>query len=63
MKLIPTEIHENGDLIKIEYYDSEGEFVIEAVWDPTDPQDAEHRIKFRKWATQMLKRLDYEVHQ
>ena len=61
MKLIPTEIHENGDLIKIEYYDSDGEFVIEAVWDPEDEQTSENRVKFREWATRLLDQKGYEV--
>jgi len=60
-KVIPTDVYENGDLIKIEFHNADGEFVIEAVWDPQDPQDSEHREKFRKWSYKMLRQLDYEV--
>ena len=31
MKLIPTEIHEDGELTKIEYHNEAGEFVIEEI--------------------------------
>lgn len=62
MKVIPTDVYDkDGDMIKIEFNDIEGNFVIEAVWDPQDPQDSEHREKFRKWAYRMVGQLDYEV--
>ena len=61
MKLIPTEIHEDGELTKIEYHNEAGEFVIEAVWDPEDEQSAENRVKLREWGTKILKQKGYEV--
>jgi hypothetical protein len=61
MRLIPTEIHENGELTKIEYHNEAGEFVIEAVWDPEDEQTSENRVKFREWATRLLDQKGYEV--
>ena len=61
MIVIPTDIYEDGDLIKIEYHNSAGDFVIEALWDEQDEQTSENRIKFREWATRLMKQLDYEV--
>jgi hypothetical protein len=61
MRLIPTDIYEDGDLIKIEYHNEAGEFVIEAVWDPEDEQTSENRVKFREWATRLLDQKGYEV--
>jgi len=58
---IPAEIIENGDLIKIEYYDAAGSHIVDVVWDENDPQDAEHRKFFREWANKMVGQLGYEV--
>jgi len=60
--VIPTDVYDKeGNMVKIEFYTKSGEFVIEAVWDPKDPQDSEHRVFFRKWAYKMLNQLGYEV--
>ena len=60
--VIPTDVYDKeGDMIKIEFHTRDGEFVIEAVWDPKDPQDSEHRINFRKWAYRMLDQLGYQI--
>lgn len=59
--VIPTDIYKDGDLLAIEFNNTEGEFVIEAVWDETDPQTSENRVAFRKWAYHMLKQMGYEV--
>lgn len=61
MIAIGHEILEDGNLIKIEYYDMKGSHLVDVVWDENDPQDAEHRAFFRKWATKMVKQLGYEV--
>jgi hypothetical protein len=62
MKVIPTDIYDkDGDMLKVEFHDTNGDFVIEAVWDPQDPQDSEHREFFRKWAYKMVRQLGYEV--
>ena len=51
MKLIPRDVYDkNGDMVKIEFLNDEGEIEIEAVWDEQDPNDEEHRVAFRKWA-------------
>jgi hypothetical protein len=61
-KAIPTDIYDkNGNLIKIEFHDTDGEFIIEALWDERDPQDAEHRDAFREWAYRIADQIGYEV--
>ena len=60
--VIPTEIMDkDGNLQTIEFYDEMGSHVLDAVWDPSDPQDAEHRAKFRKWAYNFLEGKGYYV--
>jgi hypothetical protein len=60
--VIPTDVYDSeGNMTKIEFHNKSGEFVIEAVWDPKDPQDSEHRILFRKWAYRMLDQLGYQI--
>jgi hypothetical protein len=60
--VIPTEIMDkDGNLQAIEFYDELGSHVLDAVWDPTDPQDAEHYAKFRDWAYNFLKNKGYNV--
>jgi hypothetical protein len=60
--VIPTDIYDKeGDLIKIEFHDTDGDFVIQAMWDENDPQDSEHREKFRVWAYRMVGQLGYKV--
>lgn len=60
--VIPTEVHDNeGNLKAIEFYDELGSHVMDALWDPTDPQDAEHRVSFRNWAYNFLKNKGFEV--
>ena len=61
MKIIPTDIYEDGDLVRIEFHNEAGEFEFQAVWDEQDPQDAEHREFFRKWSYKMATQLGYEV--
>ena len=63
MQIIPTEIiDKEGNLERIEFYDMAGTFVIQAEWDPNDPQDSEHRSKFRDWACRIVGQSgDYEV--
>ena len=62
MKLIPTDIYDKeGNMTKVEFHDTNGDFVIESVWDDQDPQDSEHREMFRKWSYKMVKQLGYEV--
>jgi hypothetical protein len=63
MQVVPTEIiDKDGNLERIEFYDMSGSFVIQADWDPNDPQDSEHRAKFREWAYRIINQNhNYEV--
>jgi hypothetical protein len=62
MNLIPTDVYDkDGNLLRIEFFDSDGEFVIQSEWDENDPQDSEHREFFRKWSYKMVRQLGYEV--
>jgi hypothetical protein len=62
MKVIPTDVYDKeGNLIRLDFFDLEGEFQFQAEWDDRDEQTSENRSEFRKWAYQMAKRLDFEV--
>lgn len=59
---IPTEVlDKDGNLLSIEFYDELGGHLIDAMWDPADPQDAKHRALFRNWVYQMLEKKGYDV--
>ena len=61
-KVIPTEIHaENGDFKRIEFHDTNGDHIIDAIWDENDSQTINNRIEFRKWAYSMINNKGYEV--
>ena len=60
--VIPTEVlDKDGNLQVIEFYDELGGHILDAVWDRQDPQDAEHRAKFRNWAYNFLEGKGYDV--
>ena len=62
-KTIPTDVYDKeGNLVKIEFYDGEGEHVIDVVWDENDEQTSENRTEFRKWAYAMLERKGYTLY-
>lgn len=46
----------DGNLVRIEAYDQTGEFVMQALWDPTDEQTHENRVKLRQWFANHLER-------
>jgi len=59
---IPTEVlDKDGNLQVIEFYDELGGHILDAVWDRHDPQDVEHRAKFRNWAYNFLEGKGYDV--
>jgi hypothetical protein len=61
-QIIPTDVYDkDGNLLRVEYHNLEGEFEIQAEWDERDEQNSENRERFRKWATTMVKRLGFEV--
>jgi hypothetical protein len=61
MKVVLTDIYDkDGNLVKIDVHDLEGQFVIQIVWDENDEQTSENRKAFREWANRQLKQRDYE---
>jgi hypothetical protein len=59
---IPTEVlDKDGNVQAIEFYDELGGHILDAVWDQGDPQDSEHRAKFREWAYKFIKNKGYDV--
>lgn len=53
--------NKEGELTQIEAFDSKGDFIMQALWDPTDEQTSENRANFRKWFYTHLKRQNYQV--
>jgi hypothetical protein len=46
----------DGNMTRIEAYDEKGDFIMQALWDPTDEQTADNRVKFREWFAKHLER-------
>jgi len=54
--------NDQGEMVRIEATDpSNGEAVLDFVWDPRDEQTSENREAFRKWAASWLLRKGYET--
>lgn len=51
---------DEGNMLRIEAYDAKGDFVMQALWDPTDEQTRENREAFRKWFYRMLEQKEYK---
>ena len=59
---VPADIYnKDGQLVKIEFTTPSGEHIIDAMWDASEEQTSENRVKFREWAYRMIKQKDYEV--
>ena len=59
---VPTEIHDsNGDFLRIEFYDGEGNHIIDALWDDRDEQTSENRTEFRSWAYKIIRDKGYQI--
>jgi hypothetical protein len=59
---IPVDVYDkDGNMLRIEFADSEGNHVMDALWDPTDEQNSENRVLFRKWAYNHLRNQDWEI--
>jgi len=57
MKYHTIDIYDkDGNMTRIEAYDGAGDFIMQAIWDPTDEQTSENRIQFRKWFAEHLER-------
>jgi len=61
-KVIPTDVYDkDGNLLRLEFHNLEGEFEIQSEWDSNDEQTSENRESFRKWSYKMVKRLGFEI--
>jgi hypothetical protein len=59
---VPADIYnKDGELVKIEFTTPSGEHIIDAMWDASEEQTSENRVKFREWAYRMIKQKEYEV--
>ena len=63
MKVIPIDVYDkDGNLTHIDVRDSNGEFVLQILWDEHDEQTSQNRIAFREWAYKHLEQSQgYEV--
>ena len=61
-RAIPVDVYnKDGEMVKIEFNDANGEHVMDAVWDPTDEQTSENRVTFRKWAYNHVRKQGWEI--
>lgn len=51
----------DGNLLRIEAYKNDGDFLMQFLWDERDEQTSENRIEFRKWVTRHLKQSGHKV--
>jgi hypothetical protein len=62
-KTIPVDVYDkDGNMLRIEFSDGEGEHIVDVVWDETEEQTSENRTKFRKWAYTMLEQKGYVLY-
>jgi hypothetical protein len=47
---------DKGHLLRLEAYDKNGEFIMQALWDPNDEQTYANRKAFREWFWKHLER-------
>lgn len=45
-----------GRLVRVEAFDKDGEFIMQALWDPSEEQTAFNRANFRQWFIKHLER-------
>jgi hypothetical protein len=56
-RAIPIDVYDqDGNMTKIEVQDASGNHIADFVWDPTDEQTSENRIKFRQWCYDFLEK-------
>jgi hypothetical protein len=62
-KAIPTDVYdEEGNLLRIDFHDGLGDFILQFLWDETDEQTSPNREAFRKWAYRWMKQNDWSIH-
>ena len=61
-KVIGSDVYDsNGNLLRIEFYNFDGEFEIQVEYDPRDDQSSEKRTAFRKWAKTAVERIGFKI--
>jgi hypothetical protein len=61
-RAIPVDVYDReGNMLRIEFNDMQGDHIIDAVWDDSDAQTSENREAFREWAYNFVRNKDYEV--
>jgi hypothetical protein len=61
-RAIPVDVYDkDGNMLRIEFNDGNGEHIIDAVWDQNDEQTSENRTLFRKWAYNHIRNQGWEV--
>lgn len=55
-KAIPTDVYDkDGNLMRIDFHDDKGEFIVQCLWDANDEQTSPKREEFRQWAYRWVK--------
>jgi len=61
-KAIPVDVYnKEGQMLRIEFYDGLGDFILQCNWDETEDQTSENRIAFRTWAYKWMTDRDWVV--
>lgn len=55
--------NKEGELVRIEVYKDDGDFLMQFLWDQQDEQTSDNRVEFRKWVNRHLKQAGHEVHE
>jgi hypothetical protein len=59
---MPIDVYDkDGNMLRVEFFDSKGDFIFQVLWDPSDEQTSDNREKFRQYAYRMAGQLKYEV--
>jgi len=63
MKAIPVDVYDkDGNMLKVEFNDGEGNHIVDALWDPKDEQTSKNREEFRKWAYKLITQKGYTLY-
>lgn len=63
IKLYPVRVYdkENDKLQRIEFYNKDSEFVIQAEWDTRDEHTPRNLTNFQEWAYRLMKDKGYQI--
>lgn len=61
-KAIPTDVYDkDGNMLKIDFHDGKGDFIIQFVWDESEEQTSDNREAFRKWAYKWMQQQEWSI--